>query len=76
MILTSQVMCHLNIYEEEAELIINGMHIRSNTYLELVRDIKNKIIDQLIDLSKRIIRYILTKHYGEETNLGGAAGVV
>jgi hypothetical protein len=45
MILTSQVMCHLNIYEEEAELIINGMHIRPNTYLELVRDIKNKIIE-------------------------------
>jgi hypothetical protein len=28
----------------------------------------------LIDISKRIIRYILIKHYGEETTIGAAGG--
>ncbi len=36
-------------------MIINGMHIRPNTYIDHIRDVRNKNIELLIEITKKIV---------------------
>lgn len=58
--LSAPLSCHLNIYDEEDELIINGMYIRENTYLDHMKEIRNKIVDVLIEITKKILSIFYT----------------
>lgn len=61
--LSASTSCHLNIYDEEDELIINGTYIRENSFIDHMKDIKNKIVDLLIEITKKILTIFYSFQY-------------
>jgi len=55
-------ICYLKIYDEEEELIINGVYIRTNNFYDHMRDMKNKIVDILIEIAKKILIIFFSHH--------------
>lgn len=74
----SSNMCYLRIYDEEEELIINGVYIRANTYYDYMRDVKNKTVDLLIEITKKILFIFFQHnnflHLSEQTAGSGGSG--
>lgn len=55
-------MSHLDIYNENDILKINGIKIKLNQDIIFVKDIKAKIIEHLIEIQKDILKYFYNEN--------------